>query len=326
MGSSLAAHRSSLTRFRKAARANESLFPTNHVAMTGDQLPIIPRAGPRPNAVNAARHIPRRTAPPPEACIEISSSSSSASYDGEAVENEEDAQLEPHKHRTIEPQEPLAASSPTPEPNLFLSSPKQPAHALGQPVAHNSQNAARDQDEVNPVVWNDFTMGDNEMVGGRRFYGLDDLENFDAINDFDLFPFDLQRGGPAHVTEKEYRARMAPQRHEDNQPVATNPQAIERPPIAMDTKAACVNMVLMIFPDICDEHVSNLYDTISKDADGLVAHILENVEKGKPYAKAKEAKKTLKRKREVDEDEEAILKYAAGDRPANVSPNLQRYM
>lgn len=286
--------------------------------MAAKQLPIMPRAGPRPNAMNAASQSPSRSAAPPEEeYIVISSSSSSSGSDSDghsdSSESEEEVQLEPHKRKPIELQRPLEDPSPTPEPNLFLSPPVQSSRPFDQPPAQNPQNASRADDEMNFPAWNEFIMDNN-------------LNNFDAIDDFEPFQLNLERTGLAAFYQEENRQLMAPQRDEDNPPVALSPRAIERPPNAIDAKATCINMVLMVFPDICDEHVSNLYDTVSQDADSLVAHILENMEKGKPYAKGKATKKTLKRKREVDEDEEAIIKYAAGDRPANLSPDIQRYM
>jgi len=83
----------------------------------------------------------------------------------------------------------------------------------------------------------------------------------------------------------------------------------------IDHKVECVDDVLSVFPDICRDYVSELYDSgVGEIAEQLVAHILDKVDNGTNYPKAKDKLKTLKRKREVDEDEEAANKYGSIDR------------
>jgi hypothetical protein len=82
----------------------------------------------------------------------------------------------------------------------------------------------------------------------------------------------------------------------------------------IETKDDCVASLLALFPDICSEHVSELFDKVAPSSDGLIAHILDQMEKGAPYPKAKDKQKTRKRKREIDDDEAAELKYGAADR------------
>lgn len=83
----------------------------------------------------------------------------------------------------------------------------------------------------------------------------------------------------------------------------------------IDHKVECVDDVLSVFPDICRDYVSELYDSgVGEIAEQLVAHILDKVDNGSDYPKAKDKLKTLKRKREVDEDEEAANKYGSIDR------------
>ena len=77
----------------------------------------------------------------------------------------------------------------------------------------------------------------------------------------------------------------------------------------IETNLECVNMVLTVFPGICPDYVSKLYETLSKSSDELIAHVLDQTEQGVSYPKAKDMQKTLKRKREVDEDEAAIRRY-----------------
>jgi hypothetical protein len=79
-----------------------------------------------------------------------------------------------------------------------------------------------------------------------------------------------------------------------------------------------VNGVLLLFPDICGAHVAELFSTISKSTGRIIEHILDQIEKGSEYPKAKEKTKdlkSLKRKRAIEEDEEAINKYGSIDRP-----------
>jgi hypothetical protein len=65
---------------------------------------------------------------------------------------------------------------------------------------------------------------------------------------------------------------------------------------------------------------------VSNQADVLVANILEAMDKGTAYPKSLDTTKRQKRKRELDEDEEAAREYSAADRPANTDTNSQRNM
>ena len=86
-----------------------------------------------------------------------------------------------------------------------------------------------------------------------------------------------------------------------------------------ETEAQCVDNVVALFPDICRSHVSQLFLTIAQKSNQLIAHILDKMEKGTQYPKAKDSQRTLKRKRDVDEEEELDRKYGAADR---VTPNI----
>jgi hypothetical protein len=80
-------------------------------------------------------------------------------------------------------------------------------------------------------------------------------------------------------------------------------------------KVECVDDVVAVFPDICRDYVSELYDTgVGAIAEPLIAHILDKMDKGTEYPKAKDKLRSLKRKREVDEDEEAAKEYGRVDR------------
>lgn len=85
------------------------------------------------------------------------------------------------------------------------------------------------------------------------------------------------------------------------------------PPI--DVKQDCIEDVLTVFPDICRDYVTELYESgIGEIAELLVAHILDKLDGGMEYPKAKDKLKNLKRKREVDADEEAAKEYGNIDR------------
>ena len=82
----------------------------------------------------------------------------------------------------------------------------------------------------------------------------------------------------------------------------------------VETRTNVVVILLSVFPDICQDHVSELYDTVSSCSGQLIAHILDQTENGKPYPKSKDKQKSLKRKRDVDKDATANLRYGAADR------------
>ncbi|CZT51849.1 uncharacterized protein RSE6_13058 [Rhynchosporium secalis] len=85
----------------------------------------------------------------------------------------------------------------------------------------------------------------------------------------------------------------------------------------IESRMDCVDSILTVFPGICGEYVSELYESISQSSATLIAHILDKMDKGSAYPSAKE-KQQKKRKREVDEDTEAARRYGALDR---VIPN-----
>jgi len=101
---------------------------------------------------------------------------------------------------------------------------------------------------------------------------------------------------------------------------------LQQPGPHNESKDGCVANVLVVFPDICSEHVSELFDKVAQSPERLVAHILDKVEKGSPYPKAKDKQKNRKRKREIDDDEAAELKYGAVDRAGTTDANICLYM
>jgi hypothetical protein len=86
----------------------------------------------------------------------------------------------------------------------------------------------------------------------------------------------------------------------------------------MRGKDRCIGGVLEVFPDICSDHVSSVYDGYKgkKTVQNIVEVILESIEKGESYPKAQDKVNQLKRKREIEDDGEAeIRKYTSENRP-----------
>lgn len=83
----------------------------------------------------------------------------------------------------------------------------------------------------------------------------------------------------------------------------------------LESRADCIGRVAEVFPDICREHVSELYDkatlTHQRQSDIIIEQILDQ---GLPYPSATERAKVLKRKRIVDPDEEAVSLYGVENR------------
>jgi hypothetical protein len=312
MGSFNSKRRSLLKLHRQAIDAKENLSPDDHGVMAEiPQSHVNQRAEPRLQAVNATRHSPVERNASPEDFIEISSSSSSV---GDDDDHEDGVQLEPPDLSALGLQQ-LRAKSPPPPPHPVLSSPERAVNILAQSLSHPPPNAARDLNPVNPILWQDLVMDDDEI---NRYQPFDDFDDFD--------PLDVRDAGLARLMEEEYHAQAAARYNDDDNAPRLNQQDIQRLPAMMDSKATCLDMVLMVFPDICPDYVTKIYDTVSNHSDRLIVHILENMERENPYPKARDTQKTLKRKRDLCEDEETVRKYGASDRPANVGTVLQRYM
>lgn len=116
-----------------------------------------------------------------------------------------------------------------------------------------------------------------------------------------------------HAIEEDLQQDRPPQMTEAAS-FTSNGQINRRDPPIMETRLTCIDNVVALFPGICRDYVSQLYDTVSKISEVLAAHILDKSESGTPYPTANEKQKLLKRKRETDEDEEAARKYSALDR------------
>ena len=138
-----------------------------------------------------------------------------------------------------------------------------------------------------------------------------DLENDEQVNRALLEEFAQAR--PSQVQAGSVlrpAAQLSPVPQQDIQP-------------SVETRILCIDKVLNIFPDICRDHVSGLYDSISPSSDHLIAHILDRMDQGAHYPKAKQVQSTLKRKREVDEDEVAARKYGSADRAVQITSQMQ---
>jgi hypothetical protein len=88
---------------------------------------------------------------------------------------------------------------------------------------------------------------------------------------------------------------------------------------ALESRDDCISSVAHLFPGICLDYVATLYDTESVASDRLIAYILDKVEKGTAWPKAKDNEKHKKRKRELGQDEQAALRYGAADRIMGVA-------
>jgi hypothetical protein len=137
----------------------------------------------------------------------------------------------------------------------------------------------------------------------------------DYVFDDEMDEEDLVQAAQAIIDLEDYDIPPAirPGAAAVNAPAATLPPrrpSNPDPDFPSETKDECINKVLEVFGDICRDHVSGLYDKFSKSSERILAHIVDKIEKGEGYPKAK----VLKRKRQLTEYEEAAQKYATGDR------------
>jgi len=166
-----------------------------------------------------------------------------------------------------------------PEPRQVVPPAPAPARLANPPPARNQ-------------AWGDYIIDDE--FGAEEFARA--IENDD---DWRVF---APAAAPIVSRPQAVPAPAAPVRHP--------PQPVEPP----EPQDECIQAVAAVFPGICLDHVAELYNKISKVSERLTAHILDQMEKGIVYPKAKDKAKDLKRKRVVDEIEEAARKYGAPDR------------
>lgn len=216
---------------------------------------------------------------------------------------------------------------------------QQPANGQPQPNgAPPGPNHVAGFNHMNPVP----LLNGNVEQGWQQFgdYVLDDDFNDEMIARFmagqpnEQDGFELEEAQPFQIEQPPApQPPAAPQPFQFAQPPAPRQpdlpaqpfQQVEAEP-QIEDRFDCIEIVLALFPDICQHHVGELYDTVGKSSDLIIAHILDKTENGTSYPKAKDKEKTLKRKREVTEEEAAVQKYGAADRPSPVSPRVGKYM
>jgi hypothetical protein len=271
-------------------------------------LPINPHPGFGPGPVNATCRLPRRGSSSPEEYIEISSSPPSPSSPPSSDTSDREEAVREHQNPLLQELQ----GPPFPSPRQFSSPPSLELGAI-----RGTEAAARDLDNFAPQFNRAIHIAQQNLMGDEMSLSQN-YDNFDAL--------DIQDPELARLMEEEFNAQMGLRQPENDVLSVSSQQAAGQSQPTTESKDTCLNMVLIVFPDICPRHVTNLYDTISKHGERVIAHILENMDGGMPYPKAKDTKKPLKRKRELDEDEEATLKYDSPGRPTNIGNYHRRDM
>jgi hypothetical protein len=282
------------------ATGNPSAAGGARVTMDDDEVRLDFVAG--SDLVNITYHLSRQRDNNSPEYIEISSSSSSF----DSSEDEDLEQPEPRINPRVQQQLSSEVDSRR-QPSSPLT-PDQMADP-GNPPAGPSREpgAASILGQQNPSVAHEEASANN-----NNFNNFDDLD----IQDVEL----------ARIMEEQFRAEIAARHRDDSNQPPPGYQVDEERLAGIDLKAVCLGQVQAVFPDICIQHISVLYSTVSNQADVLVANILEAMDKGTAYPKSLDTTKRQKRKRELDEDEEAAREYSAADRPANTDTNSQRNM
>jgi hypothetical protein len=213
----------------------------------------------------------------------------------------------------------------------YLDAPEEPIRPQG-PVLKNEQQQAgarpnlmadrmefQQFDMFRPARQPSPRLGRNEVWGDYVIDDDFDAEEFARVIDLEQdYPFQALRPPIPPVAPRPRAASLAP---------APAQQEQHQPAAVVEPQDECVQTVVAVFPGICIDHVSDLYDKMAKSSERLIAHILDQMDKGILYPTAKDKAKDLKRKRGVDEDEEAARKYGAADRivPAHVG-GIRPYM
>ncbi|RDW69747.1 hypothetical protein BP6252_08767 [Coleophoma cylindrospora] len=167
-----------------------------------------------------------------------------------------------------------------------------------------------------------------QLVQDREDGGLEDFildqsrsDGLEKGDDDNSVYFDLELG----QSERAFHAALASNsstKAEDNanlQNILAQTKGKSTPAVSREqqevispkvqTKAACIDTVAAVFPGICLDYVEGIYHSVSHDSEQLIAHILDQAENGEKWPKAKDMQKILKRKREVNEEDDAIRKY-----------------
>ena len=174
----------------------------------------------------------------------------------------------------------------------------------------NPPNPLQDENLVNANNWEDVV----DVNGINGFDGFDDMDIRDPeLERVMMESYNLEaRIGQSVVVP--YRNGAPLPSRQNGEPSGHNQENM-RPIPSLQPRAECVDLVMSVFPGICRDYVSNLYNTTSQSSDVLIALILDRMDKGGVYPNAKkELEKSLKRKRQLDEDEKAARKYGAVDR------------
>lgn len=284
-----------------ALGAKMNSLPAHLPAGEMSQIQIPSPAGPGPGTVNAPSHL-RQPGTVFKEYIEISSSPSPSP----SIEDDEPPERVPPQRTGFRLPHLSGLQS------LLSREPSSPS-ARGPGASRVVRPAAPvPAHSVNPTLLQpDINMEGDEM----------NFDNFDAFD-----PLDIRDAAVAQIMEEEFLAQMVARGRDDNEPLPPNQQAIYLAPGVANTKEEAIDKVLAVFPDMYSGHVHNLYDKISPDPDRIIAHILEDMDSGKSYPKAKDAENLRKRKRELDQDEEAALKYSAADRGAKMGLAIQRFV
>jgi TRIAD3 protein (E3 ubiquitin-protein ligase RNF216) len=186
--------------------------------------------------------------------------------------------------------------------------------AVSVPDPNGNLDPVREANPPNPQPWEYFDLQ-------KYLEGEPDIDGFFDNNDNEMRTLEM-------IHEDAHKSQApANQPFQPTIAGSSRDQQIQQPAPKMETITQCVDMTLTVFPGICRDYVSELYDSVSPSSDHVIAHILDKMDKGIGYPKAKDLQKTLKRKRDIDEDEDAVRKYGAADRivPANVG-GIRPYM
>lgn len=266
-----------------------------------------PHAAPGADVIDAVYHLPLQKDRSRESYIEISSSSSPS----------------PIAHNS----EPLTLFEPAQPKDLHFQPrlPSQPGasrHSLLSRANHLVQSTGQSIDRRRAGLNNNNNaLSLQETMDDGFVYRNIDLSDVFSPGSLDPNDPDLKR----HI-EARIRADLEAQSEGHGDQIALNDeQEIDSTP-AVNLKDECFAKVQLVLPDISLDHVSTLFDTVSNQPEWIIAHVLENVDNGTPYPTAPDANKILKRKRELDEDEEAALKYGTVDRTDLVGTGLLRNM
>lgn len=256
----------------------------NRVAQhQAQQAPHLPRAPNQPRQEIVINLISDDEGSGSEASIDFSEED----YYGNAPESP----VRPREPVLGHDQQPAGAAGRLNFADLIDDDPPQIRPAAQGPARPVSPPLAQDQ------AWGDFFLDDDEF----------DAEDFARAIELEQdWRFMAEPPAPA-LPAMEPRLQAAPA-------AAAPVQQAPQPADIAEPKDECVQMVAAVFPGICLDHVSDLYDKIAKASERLIAHVLDQMEKGIVYPKAKDKAKDLKRKRDIDENEEAARKYGAPDR------------